>query len=195
MSRALLEFNPEAHGIGGDTLLFGVAIPNAPQRSEPSALEELDLASKWLEARSGPELDALLRHITNRASVVARRRIDPQVQALLLNRFSRAADIVRTGLQSDHQTAGLPISSEAIFGAELEGLSPEDQEFEIARRFVRLTFDASRHAALAPQGAAPDVIASHAERLAARRLAPGLLRVLGPPPLGFRARRHARLGQ
>jgi hypothetical protein len=195
MSRALLEFNPESHGIGGDTLLFGVAIPSAPQRSGPSELEELDLASKLLEARSGSQLAALLRHIANRASAVARRRIDPRVQALLLNRLARAAVIVRTGLQSDRQTTGLQASPEVIFGAELEGLSPEDQEFEIARRFVRLTFDASRHAVLAAQGAAPDVIASNAERLAARRLAPGLLRVLGPPPMGFRARHRARLGQ
>jgi hypothetical protein len=195
MSRALLEFNPESHGIGGDTLLFGVAIPSAPQRSGPSELEELDLASKLLEARSGSQLAALLRHITNRASAIARRRIDPQVQGLLLNRFARAAVIVRTGLQSDRQTTGLQASPEVIFGAELEGLSPEDQEFEIARRFVRLTFDASRNAALAAQGVAPDVIASNAERLAARRLAPGLLRVLGPPPMGFRARHRARLGQ
>src|SRR6516225_7436488 len=129
MSRALLEFNPESHGIGGDTLLFGVAIPSPPQRSGPSELEELDLASKLLEARSGSQLAALLRHITNRASAVVRRRIDPQVQALLLNRLARAAVIVRTGLQSDRQTTGLQASPEVIFGAELEGLSPEDQEF------------------------------------------------------------------
>jgi len=195
MSRALLEFNPESHGIGGDTLLFGVAIPSAPQRSGPSELEELDLASKLLEARSESQLAALLRHITNRASAVVRRRIDPQVQALLLNRLARAAVIVCKGLQSDRQTTVLQASPEVIFGAEFEGLSPEDQEFEIARRFVRLTFDAGRHAALAAEGAAPDVIVSNAERLAARRLAPGLLRVLGPPPMGFRARRRARLGQ
>jgi hypothetical protein len=195
MSRALLEFNPESHGIGGDTLLFGVAIPTARPRSGHSELEELDLASKLLEARTKSQLVALLRHITDRSSAVAGRRIDPRAQALLLNRLARAAVIVRAGLQSDRPTAGLLASPEVIFGTELEGLSPEDQEFEIARRFVRLTFAASQHAALAARGAAPDVIASNAERLAARRLAPGLLRVLGPPPVGFHARHRARLGQ
>ena len=195
MSRALLEFNPESHGIGGDTLLFGVPVAAAPKHAEPSALEELDLASRLLEARQGPQLTGLMRHIANRASVVTNRAIAPQVQALLLHRLTRAADIVRQGLQSDRSVTGLPISPEAIFGTELEGLSPEDQEFEIARRFIRLAFDANRHAALAAKGSAPDIVACHAERLAARRLAPGLLRVLGPPPMRFRARRRARFGQ
>lgn len=85
MSRALLEFNPESHGIGGDTLLFGVATPSARPRSGHSELEELDLASKLLEARTRSELAALLRHITDRSSAVAGRRIDPRAQALLLN--------------------------------------------------------------------------------------------------------------
>ena len=46
-------------------------------------------------------------------------------------------------------------SAERIFGAELEGLSGEDQEFETARLFVRFALEAARAAARAPPRAQP----------------------------------------
>src|SRR5690606_7356756 len=52
-----------------------------------------------------------------------------------------------------------------IFGLELEGLSHEDQEYEVAKRFVQLAGAAAKNAAIAA---------------AARQLAPGLIR--GTPP-------------
>ena len=52
-----------------------------------------------------------------------------------------------------------------IFGLELEGMSGEDQEFEVARRFVRLAASAAQKAAAARSAVAA----------AARRHAPGLL--------------------
>lgn len=61
-----------------------------------------------------------------------------------------------------------------FFGLELEGLSPEDQEFEVARSFVRLAGDAAQQAARAPASMSPDAAASNAIRIAAKKHAPGL---------------------
>ena len=81
---------------------------------------------------------------------------------------------------------------ERITGAELEGLSAEDQEFETARYFVRFALEAARTAALAPIGRPPAAVAALAERIAARRYAPGLIGTVTPTYPGFRMRRAVR---
>lgn len=63
-----------------------------------------------------------------------------------------------------------------MFEVELEGLSPEDQEFEVARRFVQLAEEAAKNAALAPPSADPQAAAKAALVAAAKMHAPGLLR-------------------
>ena len=60
------------------------------------------------------------------------------------------------------------------FGLELEGLSAEDREFEVARRFVRLAGSATQHAASVPPTADPATVARAAISTAARTIAPGL---------------------
>jgi len=194
MSRALLAFNPEAYGSGGDRLLFGVAAPIAPCPSGLSALEELNLATQFLEAQPGIETVSLLSSIIQRSGKSREGTIDPEVVRPLLNRLARSAVIVRNALRSSETATGSPISPEGLFGTELEGLSPEDREFETALRFVRMASEMTRIASHSPPGTSPDIIASRAERLVTRRLAPGLSRAL-PSPIGFRARRRARLGQ
>jgi hypothetical protein len=61
-----------------------------------------------------------------------------------------------------------------LFGLELEGLSPEDRELQVARRYVRLASEALRRLGKAPSGADPTRIAETAFLGAARRHAPGL---------------------
>ncbi len=63
-------------------------------------------------------------------------------------------------------------------GLELEGLSREDQEFQIARRLVRFVEAALRGAARAAERD-PEAAARRALAAAAARLAPGLAH---PPP-------------
>lgn len=60
------------------------------------------------------------------------------------------------------------------FGLELEGLSQEDREFEVAKRFVRLAGEATRNATAAPSSANPQQVARVAFANAARVIAPGL---------------------
>ena len=144
MSRALLAFNPEAYGSGGDRLLFGVAAPTVARPSRLSALEELNLATRFLEAQPGVETVALLRSVIQRSGTSRDRTIDPQVVEPLLNRLARSAAIVRNALRSSEAATGSPVSPEAIFGTELEGLSPEDRELETALRFVRMASEMTR---------------------------------------------------
>ncbi len=88
-----------------------------------------------------------------------------------------------------------------IFGLELEGLSPEDKEFEIAQQFIRLASDTIRNtiAPSAPAGQAisqagsPQARVEAALQLAARHYAPGLLKADAPAPSsGGRWKRHGR---
>jgi hypothetical protein len=62
-----------------------------------------------------------------------------------------------------------------MFGLELEGLSHEDRDFEVAKQFVRLAADAAQTAAQAAPSASPALIAKQAITAAAQKFAPGLL--------------------
>src|SRR5262249_48323807 len=61
-----------------------------------------------------------------------------------------------------------------IFGLELEGMSQEDQEYEVARRFVRFGGAAAANAANTSPSLAPQAPAQCAVAAAARDHAPGL---------------------
>jgi hypothetical protein len=66
---------------------------------------------------------------------------------------------------------------------ELEGLNPEDREFEMARRFVRLAGTAAQQAAQAPPNTDPAAAARAAVMAAAQQQAPGLRIETGGPAL------------
>jgi hypothetical protein len=85
---------------------------------------------------------------------------------------------------------GSTLASKAgqIFGLELEGLSGEDREFEVARRFTQFAGEAAKNAALAPANADPQAVAKAAAVAAAKKFAPGLLArpaVQNPPADGI----------
>jgi len=63
----------------------------------------------------------------------------------------------------------------SLFGLELEGLSAEDREFEVARQLVRFAGSAAAQAATAPPQAPPATVARTAASRAAQVYAPGLL--------------------
>jgi uncharacterized protein (DUF697 family) len=70
----------------------------------------------------------------------------------------------------------------SLFGLELEGLSHEDREYEVAKQFVRLAADATHNATKAPPGTPPAKVAQSALTQAAQKFAPGLL--AGGPSAG-----------
>jgi hypothetical protein len=62
-----------------------------------------------------------------------------------------------------------------MFGLELEGLSNEDRDFEVAKQFVKLAADAAHTATQAAPGTPPAQVAKQAIVEAAQKFAPGLL--------------------
>jgi hypothetical protein len=61
------------------------------------------------------------------------------------------------------------------FGLELEGLSSEDRDFEVARRYVTFAGEAVKNLAAAPSNLEPRAAANAAAVAAAQSHAPGLL--------------------
>ena len=83
-----------------------------------------------------------------------------------------------------------------LFELELEGLSPEDREFEVARAYVRFANSAAQRGAAVQRrnpGAPAPAVARQVLASAARQHAPGLLRPRNPDGT-FRSM-HARPGQ
>jgi hypothetical protein len=73
-----------------------------------------------------------------------------------------------------------------LFELELEGLSNEDKEFEVARAYVRFANNAIRNAARNPRRRYyPRQVARNAYLKAARRYAPGFLRRKLRVPYGY----------
>jgi uncharacterized protein (DUF697 family) len=149
--------------------------------------EEMDLAAELLSVSDDAELEQFLGKLIKRAGRAARRIVrSPTGRALggiLKGAAKKAVPVVGRVLGTvaggpAGGAAGSRLASSAgrVFGLELEGLSPEDQEFEVARRFVRFSGEAAKNAAEVPPDVDPGTAAKAATVAAARKHAPGLVR-------------------
>lgn len=148
-------------------------------------VEEMELAAQLLEITDDFELDQFI----GRQLQAAARAAGSAIPSPVLEPLSRALKqtlrhtlrIVGGGGEtlasnpSGHADPSLAVGANT-FGLELEGLSPEDQEFELARRFVRLTRSAGRRAPRFARRLPPRAAVRRTLVAAARRHAPGLLR-------------------
>ena len=173
--------------------------------------EQMELASELLEVTNEAELDRFLGDLIHRAGQAVGKFIkSPEGQAIGSALKGAAKQVLpaigsavggylggSTGAKLGEDAAA--VASRA-FGLELEGLSGEDAEFEVARRFVNFAGDAVKNMALAPPGTDPRSAARSAAAAAARTHAPGLLSsaegAMGPqppvPPSGGRSGRWVR---
>ena len=196
MGRALIEYTPETESAEADE---ADASAEAPVFSEA---DEMEQAAEFLEVMSDAELDRFLGNLISRASRAAGNFVSsPTGQALgsaLKSAASRALPAAghaiggylggQRGAQFGSQAAS---AAGRVFGLELEGLSPEDKEFEVARNFVRFASEAVRNASGASATAAPRAAAQSAVIGAAERFAPGLLRNALPTQLAVNRRSRA----
>lgn len=148
--------------------------------------DEMELAADLLGVSTETELDQFLGSLIKRASSAVGKFIkSPTGKALggiLKGAAKQALPILGkaaggflggpAGAALGGQLAGM---ASKTFGLELEGLSQEDQEFEVARQFVKFAGSAAKNAALAPPTASPIEAAKSAATTAAQRFAPGLL--------------------
>lgn len=142
-------------------------------------VEEMEMAAELLEVSDEYELDQFLggffKKLKKKAGGLLKSGVGQQLGGLLKSAAKAAlpaiGNIIAPGVGG---AAASKFGS--VFGLELEGLSPQDQEFEEARRFVRFANEAAQVAAAAPPNAPPQQVAQDAVIQAAQKYAPGLLR-------------------
>ena len=177
-------FSAENQEYESDSEAEGGQYGDSEQEAVLDEADEMELAAELLEVHGDEELEQFLGKLIRRVgSKVGKFIKSPTGQAL-------------TGLLKGAVTTALPgvaglsgavsgltkalgpqaaQTASSLLGMELEGLSPEDQEFESARQLIRLGTSAARRAAYAPWGN-PASIANSAFRAAAQRYAPGYIR-------------------
>lgn len=184
MNRMLLGYSPDFD------LFDGVSDAGLePTRADREAVafdtESTGQAAELLDALGRPGFAAMLGRLVRRTALDSGRALKDSVAAELVGLLEGAARRALPPSSASVATDAAAASARAnrFFGIELEGLSPEDKEFEAARRFVQLSAEAARQAALGPAQLPPGQAARRAAALAARRYAPGWVQALVPAPV------------
>lgn len=159
--------------------------------------EEIEMAAELLAVSGEQELDQflgkLVRRVGSAAGQIIRSPHGKALTGLLRQAAKKALPLAGRAVGTYFGgPAGGNIGSQVgnvagqVFGLEVEGMSAEDQELQVARRFVRLAGDAANQVAQAPPSAPPQQAARAALAAAARQHAPGLLSGGGGAPAGAR---------
>ncbi len=174
------EFNPEAAYEADFTGEVGL-----------DESEELELASEVLGISEEAELEYFLGKLVSRVARKAGRALKSPVGNALVGILKNAArrTLPMAGAALGTMVGGplgtaiggkLASQAGSMLGLELEGLSPQDQEFESAKQFIRLASSAAQNALnTAASSGSPAEAAAKAVASAARTYAPGLLRRAG----------------
>ncbi|SFK58857.1 hypothetical protein [Methylocapsa palsarum] len=148
--------------------------------------EQLELASELLEITSEAELDRFLGDLIAKAGQAVGGFIrSPEGQAIggilkgaakqALPGIGSAVGGYFGGAQGARLGRDAAQAAGRAFGLELEGLSGEDRDFEIARRYVNFAGEAVKNLAFSRPGSDPSSAARAAAVEAAKTYAPGLL--------------------
>jgi hypothetical protein len=204
MDRRLLDYNPETEIFEAGAFAFDESQWPGGTSAESvfSEADEMEHAAGLLEVASETELDRFLGDLIDKAGraigSIARSPTKDALAGILKAAAKRTLPVVaravgqRLGSTSDSDIGARVVQAAGkYFGLELEGLSPEDQEFEAAKRFVRFAGEAAKNALAVPAGMPPEAAAARA----AHRYAPGLLsNIPGPRPADPGARHTTALG-
>lgn len=148
--------------------------------------QEIELASELLEVASDQHLEQFLGNLIGKiggaVGQFARSDTGRALGGILKDAARQALPVVGKAIgqwvsPSGGGAIGADLANQAgrLFGLELEGLSPEDKEFEVARQFVRFAGTAARNACIARPGVPPVAAARKAALDAAQAHAPGLV--------------------
>ncbi len=145
--------------------------------------EEMELAAELLTVQSEEELEQFLGKLFKKAGGFLKSGVGRTLTGALKGIAKKALPVLG-GVAGNFLLPGiggaigsnLASAAGGMFGLELEGLSFEDQEFEVAKQVVRLGGAAANIAAQAPPSAPPTQAAQAALTSAAQQFAPGLLR-------------------
>lgn len=147
--------------------------------------EEMEMAAELLEVTSDEELEQFLGNVIKKAAGGARSFLrtsaGKQLGGMLkgvakkaLPMLGRAAGMYFGGPAGAAIGGKLGNMAGQVFGLELEGLAPDELEFEAARKFVRLAGDAAKKTVAAGPNINPANAVQNALMAASRKHAPGL---------------------
>jgi hypothetical protein len=164
-------------------------------------MEEMELAAEFLEVQDEYELDQFIGKLISRVAKGAGKFFKSPLGKKLGGFLKGAAKkLLPVAGKALGGAFGGPVGAAIggklaagasdLLGLELEGLSPEDREFEVARQYVRFATAAVAKAAAAPPSQPPDVVAKSAVAGAANDHAPGLVRPRPGGPVRYGAGRR-----
>src|SRR6516164_2225158 len=173
----LAEFNPETESFEAEQFQWGTE-----KDSEVfNEMGSMELAAELLEVRDEAELNQFLRDLLHKASradgLILRSPIGQAVASALKDIAKKALPLLPStgGALGKSIGAGLASMAGRALGLEVEGLSPEDREFEAAKQFVRFAGEAARKALTTPPNVPMQSAVQTAIGAASQRFAPGLL--------------------
>ena len=179
---------------GADAMVGGHVLDDA---------EEMEAASRLMSVSSDEELEqflgGLFKKVTRKVGRFLKKGVGRRLMGTLKGVVKKALPIwgsaLGTAIAPGVGTAfGGKLGGilSGLFEVEMEGVSPEDQEFEAARCCVRIAAQAAANAAKASRTAAsPDQITRSAVVSAARKHAPRSVREAEAASLGRSGRRKA----
>lgn len=188
METEMFEYSDDEMESGGDdTEAF---IFEAEQDETFDEAEVNELAAELLSVSNQQEFDYFLGGLIKKAGKAigkaVRSPLGKQLGGMLKTAAKKALPIAG-GIAGNAILPGvggavggkLGSMASSMFGLELEGLSPEDRQFEAAKQFVRFSGDAATKAVkLADQGVPPPAAATKAVKQAAQNFLPGLERAM-----------------
>jgi len=179
MASSLLEYSPELDELRQDE--FKASLISSGQECF-GEIEEMELATALLEVNNIAELDLVIKQLISRAGLITGSTVNQALGSVLKSAARKTLPMLRQAARNHQRRSPAAGAANRIvtaagkyFAIELEGLSPEDQEFEAAKHFVRFAKQAARNAAAVAPDIASQTIARVAAIRAAQRYAPGLL--------------------
>lgn len=174
-----------------------------------SPAQEAQLAAQMLEVRDEEELEQFLGGLVNLVGKAVQgirgaanspqgraliKAVKPLAKAALPALGGAIGTAIAPGVGTQAGRAAGTLAS-SLFETETSAMSEEEEEFETARRFVRLASAAAQDVASAPPGAPPQMVAEFGAIRAARRFARPLfgraLRRVSPLARRFFGRRYS----
>ena len=150
----------------------------------PQMSQSIEQASRLLDATNQRQLDAFLRgliaEVVRRSGGTLSAEGARAVLAVVKKAAAQTLPTLTAAFGADMKpTPGRgksPVATAArVYGLELEGLSAEDRDFEIARQLIRFAQATASRAANPPPALPANAAVSAAVESAAQQFAPGLL--------------------
>ncbi len=195
LDRIQMEFDSELDALESEQFEFHEETDEFGEvygESPFSEVEEMELAAELMGVSSEAELDQFIGKLFKKVGRFVGRVARP-LGGVLKGIAKKALPFVGGALGSFIPIPGVGTAVGSALGSavskalemEMEGMSLEDQEFEMAKRFVRIAGTAAKQAAQTPPNADPKAVVNTAVINAAKKHVPGLMTGAPTPSATF----------